>query len=83
MARTLLAAWDVGFLPWLMRGRRIECKKSDELGAMIFKLRSGDDEMMSIETYIRKEGEEITDLELKIDELVDACCFGNLLCMKL
>jgi hypothetical protein len=31
----------------------------------------GDDEM-SFETYIQMEGEEITELELSIDELVDA-----------
>jgi hypothetical protein len=38
---------------------------------MISKLRLGDDEM-SFETYIHMEGEEITELELSIDELVDA-----------
>jgi hypothetical protein len=38
---------------------------------LISKLQLGDDEM-SIETYIQMEGEEITKLELSIDELVDA-----------
>jgi hypothetical protein len=33
-------------------------------------LQLGDDEM-SFETYIQMEGEEITELELSIDELVD------------
>jgi hypothetical protein len=45
----------------------------EELGepnALISKLWLGDDEM-SIEIYIQMEGEEITDLELSIDELVD------------
>jgi hypothetical protein len=38
---------------------------------MISKLRLGDDEM-SFETYIQMEGEDIIELELSIDELVDA-----------
>ena len=46
-------------------------EESHELGALISKLRLGDDEM-SFETYIQMEGEEITELELSIDELVDA-----------
>jgi hypothetical protein len=45
-------------------------EESDELGALISKLRLGDDEM-SIETYIQMEGEEITKLELSTDDLVD------------
>jgi hypothetical protein len=45
-------------------------EESHELGALISKLRLGDDEM-SIETYIQMEGEERTKLELSIDELVD------------
>jgi hypothetical protein len=45
-------------------------EESDELGAMISKLRLGDDKV-SIETYIHMEGEEITELELNTDELVD------------
>jgi hypothetical protein len=46
-------------------------EESHELGALISKLRLGDDEM-SIETHIHMEGEEITELELSIDELADA-----------
>jgi hypothetical protein len=46
-------------------------EESHELGALISKLRLGDDEM-SFETYIHIEGEENTELELSIDELVDA-----------
>src|ERR1700737_3969170 len=51
-------------------------EESDELGALISKLRLGDDEM-SIETYIHMEGEEITELELTTDELVDAALGVN------
>ena len=43
---------------------------------MISKLQLGDDEM-SIETYIQMEGEEIIELELSIDELVDAALGVN------
>ena len=58
-------------LPWLMKGRRIDLQKeSHELGALISKLRLGDDEM-SIKTYIRMEGEEINERESSIDDLVD------------
>jgi hypothetical protein len=46
-------------------------EQSHELGALISKLRLGDDEM-SFETYIPMEREEIIELELSIDELVDA-----------
>jgi hypothetical protein len=46
-------------------------EQSHELGALISKLRLGDDEM-SFDSYIQMEGEEITELELSIDELVDA-----------
>jgi hypothetical protein len=45
-------------------------EESHELGALISKLRLGDHEI-SFETYIHMEGEEITELELSIDELVD------------
>ena len=45
-------------------------EKSYELGALISKLRLGDDEML-IKTNIQMEGEEIIELELSIDELVD------------
>jgi hypothetical protein len=58
--------WNVDFA--LVDGNGEE---SHELGAMISKLRLGDDEM-SFETYIQMEGEEIIELELSIDELVDA-----------
>jgi hypothetical protein len=46
-------------------------EESHDLGILISKLRLGDDEI-SFETYIHMEGEEITKLELSIDELVDA-----------
>jgi hypothetical protein len=45
-------------------------EESHELGDLI-SLRLGDDEM-SFKTYIQIEGEEIIELELSIDELVDA-----------
>jgi hypothetical protein len=45
-------------------------EESHELGAMISKLRLGDNEM-SFETCIQMEGEDIIELELSIDELVD------------
>jgi hypothetical protein len=51
-------------------------EESHELGALISKLRLGDDEM-SIETYIQIEGEENTELELSIDELVDVALGTN------
>jgi hypothetical protein len=46
-------------------------EESHEFGAMISKLRLGDDKM-SFEIYIQMKGEEITELEFSIDELVDA-----------
>jgi hypothetical protein len=46
-------------------------EESHELGALISKLQLGDDKM-SFEIYIQMEGEEITELELSIDQLVDA-----------
>ena len=51
-------------------------KESNEFGALISKLQLGDDET-SIETYIQMEGEENTELELSIDELVDAIVETN------
>jgi hypothetical protein len=52
-----------------MKNTRIQ-EESNELDALISKLRLGEDEM-SIKTYIQMEGEEMTELELNIDELVD------------
>ena len=46
-------------------------EESHELGALISKLRLGDDKM-SFEIYIQMDGEEIPELELSIDKLVDA-----------
>jgi hypothetical protein len=46
-------------------------EESHELGALISKLRLGDDKM-SFEIYIQMKGEEITKLELSIDEVVVA-----------
>ena len=48
----------------------------EEFDALISKLRLGDDEM-SIETYIQMEGEEITELELRTNELVDVALGTN------
>jgi hypothetical protein len=45
-------------------------EESHELGALISKLRLGEDEM-SIKTYIHMEGEEIIVLELSTNKLVD------------
>ena len=45
-------------------------KESNELGAMIWKLQVGDDEM-SIETHIHMKGEGIPKVELSTGELVD------------
>ena len=60
-----------------MEGRRIECQKNaDELGALISKLQLGDGGM-SIKTCIHMEGEEITKLELSINELVDVALGTN------
>ena len=42
----------------------------DKLGAMLAKLRLGDDEML-IETCIQMKGEDIFELELSTDALVD------------
>ena len=46
-------------------------EESHELGALISKLRLGDDKM-SFEIYIQMERDDITKLELSIDKLVDA-----------
>ena len=51
-------------------------KEWDEFGAMISKLQLGDDET-SIETCIQMEGEEISELELRIEELVDVALGPN------
>ena len=71
MARILLATWNVDFALVDEREKNKMREESDELGALISKLRLGDDEM-SIETYIQMEGEEIIELELSTNELVDA-----------
>ena len=47
-----------------------------ELGALVSKLWLGDDEI-SIKTRTEMEGKEITKLELRIDELVDAILGTN------
>ena len=63
--------WNVDFALVDEREKNRMQEESHELGALISKLRLGDDEM-SFETYIRMEGEEITELELSTNELVDA-----------
>jgi hypothetical protein len=69
MARILPTTWNVDFALIDEREKNRMQEESDELHALISKLRLGDDEM-SIETYIQMEGEEITKLELSTDELV-------------
>ena len=68
MGRILLATWNVDFA--LLVDEMEKNRMQEELGALISKLRLGDDEM-SIETYIQMKREEITELELNTDELVD------------
>jgi hypothetical protein len=70
MACILPATWNVDFALVDEREKNRMQEESDELGALILKLWLGDDEM-SFETYIHMEREEITELELSIDELVD------------
>ena len=70
MARVLPATWNVDFALVDEREKNKVREEFDELGAMISKLRLDDDEM-SIKTYNQMEGEEITELELSITELVD------------
>ena len=70
MARILPTTWNVDFALVDERENNRMREQSNKLGALISKLRLGDD-VMSIETYIQMEGEEITELELSIDELVD------------
>jgi hypothetical protein len=63
--------WNVNFALIDERKNNRIREESHELGALISKLQLGDDEML-VEAYIQMEGEEITELELSIDELVDA-----------
>jgi len=76
MARILPITWALDFALVDEREKNRMREESEELGALISKLRLGDDEM-SIETYIQMEGEEITELELSTDELVDAALGVN------
>ena len=69
MARILHATWNIDFALVDEREKSI-MQESNELGTLISKLWLGDDGM-SIETYIQIKGEDITGLELGIDELVD------------
>ena len=57
MTRILPATWNVDFALVDEREKNRMREESHELGALISKLRLGDDEM-SIETYIQMEGEE-------------------------
>jgi hypothetical protein len=73
MVHILPTTWNVDFALVNEREKNRMEAKSYELGALITKLRLGDDEM-SIETYIQMKGEEIIELEVtqvSIDELVD------------
>jgi hypothetical protein len=76
MVRILPIIWIVDFALVDEREKNRMREESEELGALISKLRLGDDEM-SIETYIHMEGEENTELELSTDELVDAALGVN------
>ena len=76
MTHILYASWNVDFALVDEREKNRMQEESHELGALISKLRLGDDEM-SFETYIQMEGEEITELELSTDELVDAALGVN------
>ena len=58
MARILHATWNVDFALVDEREESRMQEKSDELDAMISKLRLGDDEM-SIEAYIRGKGKRL------------------------
>jgi hypothetical protein len=70
MARILPTTWNVDFALIDEREKNRMQEESDELHALISKLRLGDDEM-SIETYIHMEGKENIELELSTNELVD------------
>jgi hypothetical protein len=70
MACILPATWNVDFALVDEREKNRMREKLNELGALISKLQLGDD-ATSIETYIKMEREESTELELNIDELVD------------
>jgi hypothetical protein len=76
MAHILLTTWNVDFSLVDKRGKNILQEESNEHGALISKLRLGDDEM-SIEIYIHMEGEENIELELSVDELVDVALGVN------
>ena len=64
------ATWNVDFALVDEGEKNRNQEEYYELGALISNLCLGDDEM-SIETYINMKGEDITELELSIDELVD------------
>jgi hypothetical protein len=70
MACILLARCNVDFALVDEREKNRMREEPHELGALVSKLRLGDDEM-SIQTYIQMEWDEITELELSTDELVD------------
>ena len=70
MARMLPAPWNVDFALVDKREKNKMQEELDELGALISKLRLGDEEM-SIETYIQMEREESTKLEQSSNALVD------------
>jgi hypothetical protein len=63
--------WNVDFALVDENEKNKMREESHELGALISKLRLGDDKI-SIETYIQMEGDEIIEVELNTDELVDA-----------
>ena len=70
IARILPSSWNVDFALVDERKKNRMQEESNELGALIPKLRLDDDET-SIETYIQMEGEESTELKLSTNELVD------------
>ena len=70
MAHILPVTYNVDFALVDEREKNRMQTKIDELGALISKLRSSDDEML-IETSVHTEREEIPRPELSTDELVD------------
>ena len=63
-------AWNVDFALVDERGKNRLQEESNELGALTWKLRLGDDEI-SIKIYIQMKGEEIIEIEMRTNELVD------------
>jgi hypothetical protein len=76
MTHILFATWNVEFSLVDERGNNRLQEESDELGALISKLRLGDVEILT-ETYIQIKKEEIIELELNTSKLVDVALGVN------